>query len=94
MTSVTIDVLIAEVARLKERVKVLEQSRHLPSPEYIEGWAAVAVVLGITDQTAMNRLGRGEFPAPCGRLRYACDGKVFTKPRWRRKDIVAYAEGK
>lgn len=87
--------LTAEVARLKERVKVLEQVAFAAPSEYIEGWSAVAAFLGIAERTCRDRLERGELPQPCNVTPCArTDGRAYSKPRWRRKDIVAYAEGK
>lgn len=88
------DGLVVQVARLKERVKVLEQAVFSPPSEYIEGWAAVAGFLGISDQTCVGRYKRGEFPTPCAELTFERAGRSYSKPRWRRIDLVAYAEGK
>lgn len=91
MTS-SVDQLIAEIAFLKERVKALEESAFSAQSDYVEGWAEVARVLGISDQTAVNRHKSGAFPEPCGEVEYTRGGKTYTIPRWRRADLVRYAE--
>ena len=84
--------LIAEVARLKARVERLEKTA---TDEFIEGWANAARVLGVTDKTCMNRYARGDFPKPCRTHDFTrADGTVYSKPTWRRADLIAYAVGK
>ena len=87
-----IDQLVAEIALLKQRVETLEQAAYSTASEYVEGWTDAARLLGVSDQTCMNRYRDGRFPEPCGEVEYVRRGKPYLLPRWRRADLVRYAE--
>ena len=89
------DQLIAELARLKSRVEVLESAAFASADEYVEGWTRAARIVGVTVMTCTKRAKAGEFPRPCRTEPFnRANGQVFSKPVWRRADLVAYAEGK
>ncbi len=85
------DRLIAEVARLKARVDVVEASTFGMPDNYVEGWSRAGKLLGIRGRTCKNRWKSGDFPQPC---KFTTLGNGRDKPTWRRSDLVAYAEGK
>jgi hypothetical protein len=89
-----IDQFIAEIARLKQRVETLEKSAYADTDGYVEGWPTAAKLVGITPMTAMKRAKAGTFPIPCRTEPFKRgDGKVYSKPTWRRADLIAYAGG-
>jgi len=88
------DQMIAEIARLKDRVENLEKSSY-SEQTYVEGWASAAKLLGVNERTCMNRYASGEFPTPRRLAPYTRgDGRTFSKPTWRRSDLEDYAEGR
>lgn len=91
---VSLDLLVAEIAQLKERVASLERAAFGAGSEYVEGWPRAARIVGVTVMTCRSRAASGLFPKPCRIEPFArADGRVFGKPVWRRADLVAYAEG-
>jgi hypothetical protein len=94
---VSLDLLVAEIAQLKERVASLERAAFGAGSEYVETWSRAAALLGIDEKTAKRRHAAGEFPDPCRLTRVtrgAAGGGSYDVPTWRRADLVAYAEGR
>lgn len=92
MTPAT-DQLVAEVAFLKERVNVLEKISYATAGEYVEGWTSAARMLGVNERTCKRRHEASAFPEPCGWVKVERgQGVDHERPRWRRRDLVAYAE--
>ena len=90
-----VDKFMSEFVRLKKRVEDLEKAAFSQASEYIEGWTNAAKLLGISNETAMKRAKVGEFPVPCRNDPFKRgDGQTYSKPTWRRADLVAYAEGR
>lgn len=91
--SASVDQLISEIAFLKERVKVLEETAYSAQSDYVEGWTEAAKLLGVSQRTCKRRHEDGQFPKPCGMVEIErADGKTHESPRWRRADLVRYAE--
>lgn len=88
------DQLIAEFARLKARVEVLERAAFASAEEYVEGWTRAARIVGVNARTCKRRLDAGDFPAPCKLTTLARVAGDHERPSWRRADLVAYAEGR
>jgi hypothetical protein len=89
------DELVAEVAALRQRVAALEKTAFAAPEEYVEGWTAAAKVVGVTERTCRRRFAAGDFCQPCkiSEIKRA-DGEHHERLTWRRRDLVAYAEGR
>lgn len=87
------DQLISEIAFLKERVQALEKSAFSEPSGYVEGWTEVARFLGVGEKTCRRRREAGQLPEPCGVVTLEREsGRTHESPRWRRLDLVRYAE--
>lgn len=87
--------LIAEVARLKQRVEAIEASQAHSVSEYVEGWSRAAKFLGVSVDTCMSRAKAGEFPKPCRTRPFPrANGETFFKPTWKAIDLRKYQEGR
>lgn len=87
--------IAAEVARLKQRVDVLEKAAFSSPSEHVEGWTGAAKLLGVTERTVRRRYEAGTLPKPCRfDVIKRTDGPDHERPVWKRADLLAYAEGK
>lgn len=90
-----LDLVVAEIASLKQRVADLEKAAFAEPSEYVEGWSHAAKIVGVSVMTCRKRSDLGEFPKPCRTVPfYRKSGDTFHKPVWRRNDLIAYAEGR
>jgi hypothetical protein len=91
---ITFDQLIAELARLKQRVDDLEKAA-FTDDSYVEGWSRAAKIVGVNAITCKRRYESGDFPKPC-RIDTInrSSGEPHERPTWRKADLIAYAEGK
>lgn len=84
-----------DFARLKDRVAQLEKHTYSEPGEFVEGWSAAAKLIGVHERTVHRRVESGSFPTPCRIVTIERkDGDHHEHPVWRRKDLLAYAEGK
>ena len=90
-----VNLLMVEVARLKERVADLEKTAYSVRSEFVEGWTRAGELIGVSEKTCKRRAKLGQFPRPCRTIILErANGKDHERPAWRRADLVAYAEGK
>jgi hypothetical protein len=77
---------------LDARVRLLEARHGLGGSDEVDGWEAVARVLQKSRPTVKALAKRPDFPRPVRikKFRRGSDDQIFTRPTYRRAELLNY----